>query len=112
MHHANKVVFCLMSLLFPFSAMAAGWTGYAKITELNQQPPSGQADVVVAGNFPGNPTTCAVTDRFLFDVSSARDERMFSMLLAAFMADREVRLFVTDGCPLWDMPKITGIYVK
>lgn len=111
MQRFYKTVFCFVSLVFPLSAVAAGWTGYGKIAELNQQP-SGQVDVVIIGDFPGNPTNCAVTDRFLFDVSSARDERMFSMLLAAFMADREVRLFVTDGCPVWDMPKVTGIYVK
>ena len=111
MHRFKKTVFCFVSLVLPFSAVASGWTGYGKITELNQQP-SGQVDVVITGDFPGNPTSCAVTDRFLFDVSSARDERMFSMLLAAFTADREVRLFVTDGCPVWDMPRVTGIYVK
>lgn len=34
------------------------------------------------------------------------------MLLAALAAGQEVRLFVTDGCPQWDMPKITGAYIR
>lgn len=111
MHRFKTTAVCFVSLLFPFSALASGWTGYGKISELNQQP-SGQADVVIIGSFPGNPTSCAVTDRFLLDVTSAREERMFAMLLAAFTAGREVRLFVTDGCPVWDTPRVTGVYLR
>ncbi|TQV65576.1 hypothetical protein FKG94_28540 [Exilibacterium tricleocarpae] len=111
MHRFKKIVFCFTPLFLPFSVMAAGWTGYGQIAELNQQPP-GVVDIVITGNFPNNPTSCTVIDKFLFDISSARDERTFSMLLSAFMAGKEVKLFVTDGCPVWDTPKITGIYIK
>ena len=106
-----KILFILLVIFSAQSQAGNGWTGYGKITELNQQPGTG-ADVVIVANLPNNPTTCTVKSNFLLDVSTDRDKRTFSLLLSAFMAGKEVRLYVTDECPVWDTPKVTGVYIK
>jgi len=105
----SLLLFC--SLIAVANVNAAGWTGYGKIAELNQQP-EGNVDVYIVANLPNNPTTCTKKDGFLLDISTERDKRVFTILLSAFMAGKEVKLFVTDGCPIWDTPKITGVYIK
>jgi len=106
-----KYVITVLVLFGASNVYSAGWTGYGKITEINQQP-SGVADVLIVADLPNNGTNCAVKNKFLLDVTDSRDERTFTILLSAFMAGKEVRLFVADGCPVWDMPKITGVYVR
>ncbi|MEM9383891.1 MAG: hypothetical protein AAGA68_02450 [Pseudomonadota bacterium] len=102
----------ILAFLASAASHSAGWTGWGLITEISQQPATGTADVLIVATLPNNPTSCTDKDRFLFDVTTGRDERTFSMLLAALAAGQEVRLFVTDGCPQWDMPKITGAYIR
>ncbi|WP_298772758.1 hypothetical protein [uncultured Shewanella sp.] len=101
----------IVLLLLSSNVYAVGWSSYGKITEFNQQPP-GQADIILTVDVASNPTTCGVKNKFLIDVETKKDERLYSLLLAAFMSGKEVKLFIEDGCPVWNMPKITGAYVR
>ncbi|WP_125779505.1 hypothetical protein [Pseudoalteromonas rubra] len=105
-------VFSAVLLSCSSASFAAGWTGYGTVKELGQQPKNAPADIVVVADIASNGTKCAVKDKFLFDIQDSRDERVYSTLLTALVAQKEVRFFLEDDCSVWDMPKITGIYIR
>ena len=108
-------VVCLVAILFTFGSgtarAAAGWTNAGLITEINQQPASYGGLVFVTASVTGNPGGCSATG-FFFSLSDERHKRMFSMLLAAQAAGRQVRIWVTTApCHEWGAGHMDGVIV-
>ena len=108
-----KKIIIMLTVLFSNAVMAgAGWTGYGKITELNQQPGTQTADVYIKATLPSNLSGCSDTTGYILSVQNARDERTFTMLLSAFMAGKEVRLYFTGECHKWNVAMVAGVYIR
>jgi len=100
------------------AAKADGWTPantYGTISEINIQPTanSAGADVIITADFSSTPTSCTIKNKFHLDTSNKRGERLFSVLLAAHAASKEVRFYVKDkGCSMWNIPWVDGVYSR
>lgn len=107
-----KRIIWLALILFS-SKVFAGWTDYGPITEINQQPGGSGHDVYIKADLPNNYSGCSDSSGYMLYVNDSADERIFSMLLAAFAAGKEVRLYFTaNNCHPWNIAIVSGIYVK
>ena len=98
---------------------AAGWTDFGYITELNQNPPVGvgnellfmRVSVTPAAN-PSDSGQCFARDGFYLPVTTDFQKRLFSMLMAAKLAERRVRIYVTSTCHLWGYAEMQGLVLE
>lgn len=106
----------LVSLSFLSNALAgAGWTPATTILELNQQPASGVGSelIFVETALTSNVSGCPHGAGFYFAVTDDRKKRMFSMLVAAQLAGKQVKLYTTGNCHTpWDYAELDGVTVS
>ena len=103
------------SLALSIGAIAApGWSDFGVITELNEQPTTGdgagQVFVQVAIN--GNPSGCTDLTGFYFTVSNDRTKRFYATLLSAHLSGRAVSIWTTGTCHLWGFAELDGVRVR
>ncbi len=105
-----KKMALLIALLFSSAVMASsGWTSYGTVVEVY---PAEQGTFFVEIAVASNPSTCAVSSWFYNDGSQPGSDRLFSTLLAAFAADKSVRVHVSGDCDQWGYSKITSASAK
>ncbi len=94
---------------------ASGWTVSTQIVELNQQPATGVAAalVFVETALTSDPSGCSHPGGFYFAVNDERQKRMFSMLLAAQVSGRNVKIFTNGSCHgQWGYAEIDGLVIN
>jgi len=84
------------------------------MTTLNQQPPSGPAAnmVIVELNQPYGNHTCTTAPGFYFYVTDDASKRLFSTILAAYMAGKSVKIHAAGTCGTWDYELLDGVVVE
>lgn len=107
-----KYILAVLLFISSLSAFASGWTGYGTITELNQQPGTTSTDFYIKATLPNNSSGCTDTSAYMLHVETERDERVFSMLLTALMAGRQIKLYYTGECHAWNIAMVKGVYIK
>jgi hypothetical protein len=105
-------VSALVAILGPSTASAGvGWTNAGVITDITQQAAGDNAFVNFSANVTGNTAGCSTTTGFYFWVTDDRTKRMFSMLLAAQAAGRQVKVFFTGACHPWGIALVDAVMV-
>jgi hypothetical protein len=98
------------------AAMAgSGWTNFAQITQLNQQPAAGAGAelLFVETTVSENPSGCSFSTGFYLSVTDDRHKRLAAMLLAAQISGQSVRFYVTGTCHVpWGYSEIDGLAVQ
>lgn len=115
---AATLVAGLVGVAQPANA-AAGWTDLGYITELNQNPPTTPGNellfmrvaVTPAAN-PSDPAQCFTRDGFYLPVTTDLQKRLFAMLMAAKLAERRVRIYVTANCHMWGYAEMQGLVLE
>ena len=100
----------LMALLIGNVALAAGYTGPAKIDRIGSMGANGSFEIIGAWN---NVDNCSNPAKFVVgshatDTEQSQDAK-YSMLLAAQMSGQTVELYV-DGCNFFGQPIVKGIW--
>lgn len=104
-----RLFYGLAALLFlPLPSLAAGWTDYAPVSELN---PTTQGRFIVKINVSENPSGCRNKKIFYQDYSVSGHRQMFDTFLAAITSGKMVRVFVTGRCELKGYSEISGVSV-
>lgn len=100
-------------LLFPLFANASGWaTENARISAL--QIEGGIVKVSFDATDSKDPDSCKNLNAVILESETTTGERQFSALLAAQMADRPVKIWVSGCVARWnkDWPKVTSVIVQ
>lgn len=111
----NRLSLLSLILLHTPSSGAAGWTNHTYIVEINQQPATvtpGLDNTFLETSAFVNPTNCTKNDGVYFLVNDARSERVYSTMLAALVAGKEVRFYLDDDCHTWGYPKMSGFTIR
>jgi len=100
-------------LLLPFCANASGWaTENARISAL--QIEGGIVKVSFDATDSKDPDGCKNLNVVILENETTTGERQFSALLAAQMADRPVKIWVSGCVARWnqDWPKVVTIIIQ
>ncbi|TVZ37409.1 hypothetical protein P886_1750 [Alteromonadaceae bacterium 2753L.S.0a.02] len=82
-------------LLLPAFAVAAGWSGDRKITKLYSV--SSTQLLIKLESYP-NPNGCSTNESGDIIMDPKGRQESFSILLAAYLADKPVNIYVNDSC--------------
>ena len=107
------VFLCMASSM---ALAVADWTDAAPVAKLNQQPAGDWAGYIFAEiNVTYNPTdasACTKRNGFYFAVTDDRRKRIFTMLMAAQLSGKSVRVYATGNCQAWGYAEIDGVYLQ
>ena len=98
-------IFMIAVLISNFAFSAATNSAKMKVTSIESRE-SGQHDIRFDGVVPDQ--ECSLSDRAILDESLTGGKSMFSILLAAFMSEKDLVIRV-DGC--LSAPKIIKVQV-
>ena len=101
----NKLLSLILILVFANTANASGWTGKVKVTGvfvLNET-----SAIIRLSSF-NNPDSCNVNKGHLPDaghviLDPSVNRAWYSLILTAYAAQKDVNVFVSDGCKVvWE----------
>ena len=91
------ILTCIMVLLLSAQSFAAGWVSKNKITKIAFQ----SEHVFIYSDGWNNANGCQKISAVVLDKDDRNFDKAYSLLLAAFMAGKEVSGY-SDGCITWD----------
>ena len=104
----SKYVISLI-VLFSSSIHAAGWYDVGKVTRVH----SGHGDSVMyfsTESQVSNPL-CSYNIGYTFSANESNTNRIYSLLMSAYISKTPVSIFVTDACIL-QRPQVNAIQLK
>ena len=84
-----KKLILLFAVFISSGAYAGGWTNWAKPIQIDLERGHG---MMVYGAF-GNPGQCTTTDRIYIQSSHPDYDRLYSMILAAYMSGKRIAAY-------------------
>ena len=109
-----KIIFLFSLLLTSFCSLSSGWStsnGTGRITYVNAE--SNIVRIRLDATDLKNPDNCGKTDVVMLKGDSKNEERQYALIMAAFMANKPVKVYL-NGCePGWGttFPRLSAIYV-
>lgn len=84
-----KAIAISFLLIFAISTYAGGWSDWAVPTQIDMERGNG---IMVYGEF-GNPSDCAITNKFYIQKTHPEYDKIYGVVLAAFSAQKELRAY-------------------
>lgn len=107
-----KKIALLFSLFLSLNAVAAGYTGPAKVSWMSAFG-SNQHIAEISGPW-GNPDNCSSPSKFTIGYLTGEDDfarqSKHAMIHSALLAGQTVEFYV-DGCNQHGQPRIKGVYI-
>lgn len=107
-------ILAISLVLFPLTSSASGWVTSNKSGRISFiNPEGGVVRIHVTANDIRNPDQCGNASTVMLKGDSKNTDRQYALLLAAFMAKKPVKLWVS-GCENgWGTtyPRLTAVYV-